>query len=232
MNALIIDDEKKFASILKRNLKKYGFDSSIVSTGAAARKEMETGDFKLVLLDVNLPDGNGYQLCQEFRAQNNRLLIIILTSSYSLEDKLTGFQSGTDDYLVKPFEFKELLARIRGGLRRNYQLLEPIISVSEQLKIADLVMDLHSKTVTRAGQFLHLTPREFFLLEYFLRNQGAVLSPHEIIQFVWGETSELHSNVLNVYINSLRNKVDKVFGTKLIHTRIGLGYIMKESSTL
>ncbi|MFD2934086.1 response regulator [Spirosoma flavum] len=229
MRILIVDDEIKLAMSLKRGLKEYGFGVSIALDAATARKLIEYGGINLVILETSLPDVNGYELCRDIRAQNSQLPIIILTAQGTIESKLAGFDAGTDDYIVKPFEFSELLVRIKASIKRSYWSYEPGLAESTQLTMGDLTLDLRKKTVNRAGnKQINVTPREFAILEYFLRNQGTVLSREEIAQNVWDMPIGVGANLLNVYINSLRKKIDKDFDTKLIHTRKGIGFVMKE----
>lgn len=229
MQILLVDEDVKLAYSLKRSLKEYGFRVSIALDGATARKLVEFGGINLVILETNLPDVSGYELCRDIRTQNAHVPIIILTTQGSIDAKLAGFDAGADDYIVKPVEFSELLVRIKSSIKRSYQSYEPGLGESTQLTMADLILDLREKTVIRAGnKQINVTPREFAILEYFLRNQGTVLSREEITQNVWDMPVEASTNLLNVYINSLRKKIDKDFKTKLIHTRKGIGFVMKE----
>lgn len=227
MRILVVEDEIKLAMSLKRGLEECGFQVSVALDGASARKTLDFGEINLIILDINLPDMNGYDLCRDIRARNTQVPIIMLTALGSLDNKLSGFDAGADDYLVKPFEFSELLARIQVSRKRSQQAYNPVHN--DQLAIADLVLDLRQKTVSRTGKPINVTPRELALLEYFLRNQGAVLSRNEIAENVWDIPFDTGTNLIDVYINSLRKKVDKDFPIKLIHTRKGIGYIMKES---
>ncbi len=169
---------------------------------------------------------NGYDLCRDIRARNNPVPIIMLTALGTIENKLSGFDAGADDYILKPFEFSELLARIQVNRKRSLQPYNQ--EGSSQLTMADLLLDLREKTVSRAGQPINVTPRELSLLEYFLRNPGTVLSRSEIAENVWDTPFDSGTNLIDVYINSLRKKIDKDFPAKLIHTRKGIGFMMKE----
>ena len=226
MKILVVEDEIKLAMSLKRGLEEYGFQTSVALDGAAARKAVEFGEINLIIMDVNLPDMNGYDLCRDIRARNNPVPIIMLTALGTIENKLSGFDAGADDYLLKPFEFSELLARIQVNRKRSLQPYNP--EGSSQLTMADLLLDLRQKTVSRAGQPINVTPRELSLLEYFLRNPGTVLSRSEIAENVWDTPFDSGTNLIDVYINSLRKKIDKDFPAKLIHTRKGIGFMMKE----
>lgn len=226
MKILVVEDEIKLAMSLKRGLEEYGFQASVALDGAAARKAVEFSEVNLIIMDVNLPDINGYDLCRDIRARHNQVPIIMLTALGTIENKLSGFDAGADDYVLKPFEFSELLARIQVNRKRSLQPYNP--EGSRQLTMGDLVLDLREKTVSRAGQPMNVTPRELALLEYFLRNPGTVLSRSEIAENVWDIPFDSGTNLIDVYINSLRKKIDKDFMTKLIHTRKGIGFMMKE----
>lgn len=226
MKILVVEDEIKLAMSLKRGLEEYGFQASVALDGAAARKAVEFSDINLIIMDVNLPDVNGYDLCRDIRARHNPVPIIMLTALGTIENKLSGFDAGADDYLLKPFEFSELLARIQVNRKRSLQPYNP--EANSQLTMADLLLDLREKTVSRAGQSINVTPRELSLLEYFLRNPGTVLSRSAIAENVWDTPFDSGTNLIDVYINSLRKKIDKDFTAKLIHTRKGIGFMMKE----
>lgn len=235
MRILVVDDDIKVAMSLKHGLKEYGFKVSVALDGATARELVDYGGINLIILEINLPDISGYDLCRDIRAQNSQIPIIILTAQGTIENKLAGFDAGSDDYIVKPFDFSELLVRIKASIKRSYQFYEPGLAESTQLTVADLTLDLREKTVNRAGnKQISVTPREFALLEYFLRNKGTVLSREEIAQNIWDTPVDAgaNANLLNVYINSLRKKIDKGFDTKLIHTRKGIGFVMKEYDTI
>jgi len=182
-------------------------------------------DFNLVILDINLPGMNGYDLCKAIRLKDQQIPIIMLTSMIALKDKIEGYDSGADDYMVKPFEFKELLLKIRALLKRTMNQTLPIGNV---LKASDLEMNLDSKEVRRDGKIINLTTKEFQLLEYLLRNKNRVVSRVDIAISVWDVDFETNTNVIDVYISYLRNKVDKDFKDKLIQTHVGMGYILKE----
>jgi len=220
---LVVEDEPKVASFVKRGLEENGFSAEIAFDGVIGKKMFDAGDYDLVILDINLPYKNGIELCKEIRSSNQKIPIIMLTALGTTEDKLSGFDSGADDYLVKPFEFRELLARIRSLLKR--------ISVAETggniLKFLDLEMNLDTYEVTRGGMKIDLTQKEFALLEYLLRNKGRVVSRIDIAEKVWDITFDTGTNVIDVYVNFLRKKIDKDFSQKLIHTQTGVGYILK-----
>ena len=182
-------------------------------------------DFNLVILDINLPGMNGYELCKAIRSRNQQIPIIMLTSMITLRDKIEGYESGADDYMVKPFEFKELLLKIRVLLKRTMNQNLPMGNV---LKASDLEMNLDSKEVKRDNQIINLTAKEFQLLEYLLRNKNRLVSRADIAINVWDVDFETNTNVIDVYINYLRNKIDKNFEHKLIQTQVGMGYILKD----
>ncbi|MVM30494.1 response regulator [Spirosoma sp. HMF4905] len=229
MQILLVDDDIKLAMSLKRSLKEYGFKVAVALDGSSARKLVEFGGINLIITEISLPDMSGYELCRDIRSQNLQIPILILTTHGTIDNKLAGFDAGADDYIVKPVEFNELLVRIKASIKRSYQSYDPELAESTQLTMADLTLDLRKKTVNRAGnKQINVTPREFALLEYFLRNKGTVLSREEITQNVWDMPATVGTNLLNVYMNSLRKKIDKDFDVKLIHTRKGIGFVMKE----
>lgn len=192
--------------------------------GAMGKRMALSGHFDVIIMDVNLPHINGFDVTQALRAEKLKTPILMLTAMDTMEDKLTGFDSGADDYLVKPFEFRELLARLHALHKRSAE--GPI--QASYLKIADLELNLDEKTVKRGGKKLDLTAKEFSLLEYFMRNRGKVVSRVDIAEKVWEINFDTGTNVIDVYVNFLRKKIDKDFPVKLIHTVVGMGYIMKE----
>jgi DNA-binding response OmpR family regulator len=194
--------------------------------GNIGHKLYTANDYNLVILDINLPGMNGYELCKIIRAGNPGIPIIMLTAMSTLNDKVEGYDAGADDYLVKPFEFKELLLKIRVLLKRTMQQNIPVGNV---LKAADLEMNLDSKEVKRDGVPINLTAKEFQLLEYLMRNKNRVVSRADIAINVWDIDFDTNTNVIDVYINYVRNKVDKNFPKKLIQTQVGMGYILKEN---
>jgi two-component system copper resistance phosphate regulon response regulator CusR len=221
---LIIEDEKRVASFIKKGLEEDGFQVEVAYDGLIGKRMALASKFDLIILDINIPQLNGYEVCKEIRNHNASVPIIMLTAMGTMEDKLMGFNSGSDDYIVKPFEFKELLARVRVFLKRAGSSIQS----NNILKMADLTMDLDAKTVTRSGQAIDLTAKEFQLLEFFLRSKNKVLSRAEIAEKVWEITFDSGTNIIDVYVSFLRNKIDKQFSPKLIHTQVGMGYIFKE----
>jgi len=224
---LLIEDEKKIADTLKLGLSENGFLVEAAYDGLIGLKLFERQPFSLVVLDINLPGLNGYELCKTIRARNSHIPIIMLTALSSLSDKIEGYDAGADDYIIKPFEFKELLMKIRVLLKRSMDQHLPQGTV---LKAHDLEMNLDSKEVKRAGKAIALTAKEFQLLEYLLRNKNRVVSRADIAINVWDIDFDTNTNVIDVYISYLRNKVDKGFEQKLIQTQVGMGYMLKEKN--
>lgn len=223
---LIIEDEKKIATTLKKGLTENGYHVDLAFDGIIGKRLFDSNEYDLIILDINLPGMNGFELCKAIRNHNQQIPIIMLTAMNTTEDKIEGFDTGTDDYMIKPFEFKELLVRIRALLKRTMNQQLPTGNI---LKVADLEMNLDTKEVSRANQPITLTAKEFQLLEYFMRNRNRVLSRSDIAERVWEIDFDTQTNVIDVYVNYLRNKIDKKFETRLIHTQVGMGYIMKES---
>jgi len=222
---LIVEDERKIADTLKFGLSEFGFHVEVAYDGTLGYHLFSAQDFNLVILDINLPGMNGYDLCKAIRLKDQHIPVIMLTSMITLKDKIEGYDSGADDYMVKPFEFKELLLKIGALLKRTMNQNLPVGNV---LKASDLEMNLDSKEVRRDGKIINLTTKEFQLLEYLLRNKNKVVSRVDIAISVWDVDFETNTNVIDVYISYLRNKVDKDFKHKLIQTHVGMGYILKE----
>ena len=225
MKILVVEDEQKVAEFIKKGLEENGFKVDIVHDGVLAKHMAFANQYDLILLDIIIPKLNGIELAKELRVGKINTPILMLTALGKTDDKLVGFDSGADDYLTKPFEFRELLARVKALTKRN---APENVNTVRVLSIADLEMDLDSHTVIRNGQKIDLTAKEFALLEYFIRNKGKAIPRAEIAEKVWGLNFDTGTNVIDVYVNFLRKKVDKAFEKKLIHTLIGMGYIMKE----
>jgi DNA-binding response OmpR family regulator len=222
---LVIEDEPKIADSLQLGLSEKGYHVDTAYDGKKGLEAFDSKKYDLILLDINLPSINGYDLCKIFRVKNPEVPIIILTSLIELEDRIFGYDLGADDYLVKPFEFKELLLKIKVFLKRtSLKDLPP-----RMLKAGDLEMDLDRKEVRRGNKLISLTAKEFQLLEFLLMNKNKVVARHEIAVNVWEIDFDTNTNVIDVYINYLRNKVDKPFEQKLIQTQVGMGYILKEN---
>lgn len=223
---LIVEDEKKIATTLKKGLTEYGYYVDLAFDGLIGKRLFLANAYDLIILDVNLPGLNGYELCKIIRNHNQLVPVIMLTAMTATDDKIEGFDSGTDDYIIKPFEFKELLVRIRALLKRTLNQQLPTGNI---LKVGSLEMNLDTKEVKRENRIISLTAKEFQLLEYFMRNRNRVLSRADIAVSVWDIDFDTKTNVIDVYVNYLRNKIDRHFSTKLIHTHVGMGYILKES---
>ncbi|WP_017733875.1 response regulator transcription factor [Nafulsella turpanensis] len=223
---LIIEDEAKVANAIQQGLEENNLPADVAYDGLIGKKMALSGRDNLIILDLNLPQLNGYEVCKEIRQQNARLPIIMLTALGAMEDKIEAFNTGADDYIVKPFDFRELLARVQVFLKRSAASTAPAPKV---LRVADLEIDDESKIVKRSGQQIELTAKEFALLVYLVRNKGRVVSRADIAEKIWDITFDTGTNVIDVYVNFLRKKIDKAFEPKLIHTRPGMGYILKES---
>lgn len=221
---LLIEDEPKTVQSLKQGLEENNYDVSIAYDGQMGKQLAMAHTYQLIVSDIIIPGINGLDLCRELRSMGIQTPILMLTALSTTDDKLNGFEAGADDYLPKPFDFKEFLARVKALIKRSNQT----IIDAQVLKFADLEMDLNSSLVTRAGQMINLTSKEFQLLEYFLRNQEKVISKAEIAENIWEVEDENSSNLIEVYVNYLRKKVDKGFSSKLIHTQFGMGYILRQ----
>jgi DNA-binding response OmpR family regulator len=226
INILIVEDEKKIADTLKMGLTENGYQVEVAYDGKIGLRIFTSNEFDLVILDINLPGMNGYELCRAIRAENPAVPVIMLTSMSDLKDKIEGYDAGADDYIIKPFEFRELLAKIRVILKRSIKQPQ---QQGNLLKAADLQMNLDSKEVVRAGNKISLTAKEFQLLEYLLRNKNRMVSRADIAMNVWDIDFDTNTNVIDVYISYVRNKIDKDYEKKLIHTQVGMGYILKEN---
>lgn len=223
---LIVEDERKIADTLKFGLEEKGFYVEIAYDGTIGLRIFKSHKFNLIILDINLPGINGFELCKMMRKEDPNIPIIMVTSLPTIDDKVEGYDSGADDYIVKPFEFKELLLKIRALLKRTMFQNFPMGNV---LQADDLEMNLESKEVKRAGTKISLTAKEFQLLEFLLRNKNKVVSRADLAMSVWDIDFERSTNVIDVYINYLRKKVDRNFDHKLIQTHVGMGYILKEN---
>lgn len=222
---LLVEDEPKIADTLKLGLSENGYRVSVAYDGNIGYKVFQTEPFDLVILDINLPGMNGYDLCKAIRTVNTKVPVIMLTALSALNDKIEGYDAGADDYIVKPFEFRELLLKVRVLLKRTTTENLP---VGNFLKAADLEINLDSKEVRRGDDVITLTAKEFQLLEYLLRNKNKVVSRADIALNVWEIDFDTNTNVIDVYINYLRNKIDKRYEQKLIQTQVGMGYILRD----
>ncbi len=221
---LIIEDEPKVAAFIKKGLEEHGFETDIAYDGIVGKAMALAGQYNLVLLDINLPQLNGFQLCKIIRNNNPKLPILMLTALGGIEEKVLGFEAGADDYLLKPFEVRELVLRIKALLKRAADTS----SGNEVIRIADLEIFCNEKKVFRNKIPITLRAKEYKMLLFFALNKDKVVDRLEISQFVWNINFDTKTNVIDVYVNSLRKKIDHEFEPKLLHTRIGLGYVLSE----
>ncbi len=224
MKVLIVEDEPKLAAFVKKGLEEQSWEVDVAFDGQMGSSLALSNHYDVIVLDVNLPKINGFELANLLRRENLRTPILMLTALGTINDKISGFDAGADDYLVKPFEFQELIVRLRALQKRNAES-GPVTNL---LKIADLELDLNERIARRGGNRIELTAKEFGLLEYFIRNKGRVVSRVDIAEKVWDIHFDTGTNTIDVYVNFLRKKIDKEFEHKLIHTVVGMGYIMKE----
>lgn len=223
MRILLVEDDVKISSFVKLGLENNDCNVDVAYDSIMGEKLALQKKYDVMILDIIVPGISGFELCKKLRSQEIKTPILMLTSLDSTEDKVTGFDSGADDYLLKPFEFQELFARIKALDRRSSD-----VAVSPVLKVADLVVDTISKKVKRNNEEIKLTAREYKILELFASNKGKVFERIEIAEKVWGISFNSGTNVIDVHINSLRNKIDKKYSPKLIHTLIGIGYYMND----
>lgn len=223
MRILVVEDQTKMANFVKRGLNEVGYAVDLAETGQAAEMLTAENEYDLIILDVMLPDQNGLDTARHMRTDGYGGPILMLTALSTTKDKIHGLDAGADDYLTKPYEFDELLARVRALLRRKGSA-----SGSSNLKYSDLELDLIHRTVRREGKEITLTAKEFALLEYLMRNPERPLGRVSIAEHVWDIHFDSESNVIDVYINLLRKKVDAPFSKKLIHTVVGVGYVLKQ----
>lgn len=221
MKILIVEDEPKVASFIKRGLEESSYEADIAYDGLSAEKLAQQYKYNLYILDIILPGISGLDLCKRIKTLDSNVPVLMLSALGTTDDKLTGFDAGADDYLIKPFEFRELLARVKVLLKKANQPFETV----NKLVVGDIILDLVKKNAERGGNHIELTAKEFSLLEYFMRNTGRVLSRNDIAEKVWDVSFDFGTNVVDVYVNFLRKKIDKGFEKKLIHTRVGFGYI-------
>ncbi|MFY7900963.1 MAG: response regulator transcription factor [Chitinophagaceae bacterium] len=220
---LLIEDEPKLSQVIQEELERKGYVTDASYNGETALQLFLKQSYSLVLLDINLPDKNGFTLCKEFRETNKQVPIIMLTALGDFADKMDAFNLGADDYITKPFHFDELFARINVFLKRSEKTKES----TEIIEVEDLVVNLTEKSVTRNNQPISLTLKEFLLITLLCKNRGRIVSKQEILEKVWDLKTETGNNSIEVYISFLRNKIDKPFSVKLIHTKPGFGYFVK-----
>jgi len=224
MKVLLIEDEVKAVQSLTKGLNEYMIEVDSAYDGTMGCRLAETNQYDVIISDIIVPGINGFDLTRELRSRGISTPVLLLTALSSTDDKVLGLEVGADDYLTKPYEFKELLARIKALSRRGKEPPMPKLTLS----FADMEMNLTTNEFFRDGKKIELTPKEFALMEYFIRHKGRVISKAEIADKVWDINFETTSNVVEVYVNYLRNKVDKPFEKKLIHTVFGVGYILKD----
>ncbi len=224
MKILIVEDEPKVASFLKNGLEENNYEAETTHDGLLAENLALENDYNLYILDIIIPGIGGIELCKRLKKQNPNIPVLMLTALGTTDDKINGFDAGADDYLVKPFEFRELLARVKVLLKKSGL---PNAQVNKLVQ-EDLELDLDSKLARRGDKNIELTAKEFTLLEYFMRNRGRVLSRNDIAEKVWDASFDFGSNIVDVYVNFLRKKIDKGFDNKLIHTKVGFGYVFGE----
>jgi two-component system copper resistance phosphate regulon response regulator CusR len=222
MRILLLEDEHKTADMLKKGLEENGFDVDVAHDGKSGLELTTTDNYQLIISDLIMPRMGGLEFTQRIREFGNETPILMLTALGTTEDIVAGFDQGADDYLAKPFAFKELLARIKALLKRS----KPATTVSRVLTAADLVVNLDTRKATRAGKSIDLTPKEFALLEYFLLNKNKILSKKDLARDVWKINFDTGTNMVEVYVNYLRNKIDRDFEPKLLQTQFGHGYIL------
>lgn len=222
---LIIEDEKRVADLLKAGLEENGYQTMVAYDGAMGLRLFQAYSFQLVISDIILPKLDGFELCKEIRKQNERIPILMLTALGSADDKLEGFDAGADDYMVKPFDFRELIARVKVLLWRNG---EAVVAPPEEVVYADLVINRNRHEVKRRNIPIKLSPKEYNLLLYMVEHAEKVISRVGIAEKVWNTHFDTGTNFIDVYINYLRKKIDKEFDVKLIHTKPGVGFILTD----
>ncbi|WP_020603936.1 response regulator transcription factor [Spirosoma spitsbergense] len=223
MRILLIEDEVKLSSFIQKGLSQEGYRVDTAFDGQLGLSMGLSEEYDLIILDVNLPVLNGFQVCQQLRVEKPQVPVLMLTALGSLSHKKEGYGAGADDYLVKPFEFDELLLRVRALYKRYRE-----VGIHRILRVGDLALNVATKQVQRAERVIDLTAREYALLEYLMLNKGRIVSRIDIAEKVWELNFDTNTNVIDVYINYLRRKVDKGFAVKLIHTVVGMGYVMDE----
>jgi two-component system copper resistance phosphate regulon response regulator CusR len=221
LRILLVEDEPRMAQVIAKGLREHSYAVDMAGDGNAALYQTSINDYDLILLDVLLPGPDGFEVCRELRARGDATPVLMLTARATVDDRITGLDAGADDYLTKPFAFRELLARVRALLRREPQLHPGLVQLD------DLVLDSASHRVSRADREIELTAKEYALLEYLARRAGQLVSRAEIAAHVWDQSFDPFSNTIEVYVNRLRKKVDEQHPVKLIHTRRGEGYILE-----
>jgi two-component system copper resistance phosphate regulon response regulator CusR len=228
MKILVVEDEPKVASFIKQGLEEHSYTVTVAYDGFFGHKLATENEYDVIILDLMIPFLNGLELCSKLREEGITTPILMLTALGATDDKVVGLENGADDYMVKPFEFKELVARLRVLSKRNANTIQ----TPKVLKVADLEMNIDEKSVRRAGKSIDLTAKEFSLLEFLLRNKNRVVSRAEISEKVWDIHFDTGTNVIDVYVNFLRKKIDKEFDRKLIQTMVGMGYVIKSDEVV
>ncbi len=226
MKVLVVEDEKDLNRVIVKKLKVEGYSVDFCHDGEEAMDYIRIADYDIIILDILMPRKNGYEVLSHLRGGKKKTPVLFLTAKDAPDDRIKGLDLGADDYLVKPFHFGELLARIRAMIRRNYD------TVSNQLQIADLILNADSHVVMRADKIIGLSAKEFSMLEYFMRNEGVVLSRQQLEEHLWDFEYQGASNMIDVYIRRLRLKIDKDAKPKLLHTVRGVGYVMRKEKTV
>ncbi|MCC6720648.1 MAG: response regulator [Bacteroidia bacterium] len=229
MKILIVEDETRVLQFIKQGLEENGFEVDFAYDGECGKKLALSKKYDVIVLDVIIPLINGLELCKKIRETDKSTKILMLTALGSLNDKLDGFDAGADDYLVKPFDFPELLARIKSLIKRSVLVSNNNKESDHIIKVADMELNTHNKSVKRGNKEIRLTAKEYALLELLALNKNKVLSKVEIAEKIWDITFDTGTNVIEVYINFLRKKIDNDFQVKLLHTLVGLGYTLKEN---
>lgn len=224
MKVLVIEDEQQVSSFIKQGLEEQSFEVEVAYDGNIGQRLALSRDYDVILLDIVIPGINGFELCKILKKEKPHIPVLMLTTLGTTIDKVTGFEAGADDYLLKPFEFEELIARLKALARRG--AVQGPTSYNHILRYEDLKLDMERKIAYRHDQAIKLSAKEFTLLEFFLNNPGRVVPRAELAEKVWDLKFDTGTNVVEVYINMLRNKIDKDFEPKLLHTRIGMGYVL------
>ncbi|HZJ42207.1 MAG TPA: response regulator transcription factor [Pyrinomonadaceae bacterium] len=221
MRILLVEDEPRMANVIAKGLREHAYAVDVSGDGDAALYQTSINDYDLIILDVLLPKRNGFEVCRDLRMSGNSTPVLMLTARATVDDRVEGLEAGADDYLTKPFSFRELLARVKALLRRETKLRPDIF------QIGDLIIDSASHRVSRANQEVVLTAKEYALLEYLAQRKGQLVSRADIATHVWDESFDPFSNAIEVYMNRLRKKIDERHSSKLLHTRRGEGYILE-----
>ena len=227
MKVLLIEDESQVSGFIRQGLEEQHHVVDVAYDGTIGERLGLSREYDVIILDIVIPGINGFDLCRTFKKEKPQTPVLMLTTLATTSDKITGFNAGADDYLVKPFEFEELVARLNALARRSSTTPS---QYGNLLRVEDLKLDLEKKVAIRADKLIKLSAKELMLLDYFMRNPGRVIPRAELAEKIWDITFETGTNVVEVYINMLRNKIDRDFEPKLLHTRIGLGYVLEKES--